>query len=698
MSFSSVKGFERHAVLLKTVARVLHNIASVFDLDMLLSRSVNIICKEFELSDVCTFLIDESGEWAKLQACSSEAGRAMAAQGHQLRINQESIVGASIADCKVCIESNAGKESATLKNPGFPSVGSVMSLPLIAGDDVIGALILQSEEEAAFEDGDLIALQIMAEQLAIAIRNAILNRKTHELLSQAERRAHLLYAANKVGKEIASVLDLEALMPKMVDTIVEEYGFYYAGVFLLDQNSEWAALRAAYGEAGKAMLAEGHKLEVGGNSMIGACIRLNEARIALDVGKERVHFKNPYLPNTRSEMALPLSFGGKVLGAVTIQSIDERAFTDDDITTLQTMADHLAVAIQNAYTLNTLQEVSTELLRNKVYETLADVVTEAIHWIGNKALPISMTIQRIRDDLVDGNTDPALLQEDFDLIARSAEQIIHAKEQIIGPAREHKPRPVLLTDVIQAAAHQNGISPDKLQFDIDDAASHVTADSTQFARILGYLLNNAIEAGANKIMIQARLANEKGYAQIRIKDDGSGMPRDVRDKAWTPFFTTKNGHDGLGLPAALHVVSQLHGNIYLTSMPGKGTEIDISLPVAHFPLITPPKLENAPRSILLIDDDDDWSKFFIKQLGKNVTHRTSAQIDPQSDLILVDEHLEATSVEAVLNAAKNALVISKVVVITAAFDVDRMTRILRQGVRDVRLKPYSLEELSGLWM
>jgi response regulator of citrate/malate metabolism len=110
-----------------------------------------------------------------------------------------------------------------------------------------------------------------------------------------------------------------------------------------------------------------------------------------------------------------------------------------------------------------------------------------------------------------------------------------------------------------------------------------------------------------------------------------------------------------------------------------------------------PNLENAPLSILLIDDHDDWAKFFIGHLGKSVKQRASVKIDPQADLILVDEHLDAASIETVLEAAKNAMVISKVIVITAALDVDRVTRTLRKGVRDVRLKPYSLEELSSLW-
>ncbi|MCJ7434320.1 MAG: GAF domain-containing protein, partial [Anaerolineales bacterium] len=536
----------------------------------------------------------------------------------------------------------------------------------------------------------------LADHLAIAIENINLNRKNHELLSQAERRGRLLRAANDVGKKVTSVLDLKELMPMMVNTIVEEYGFYYAGVFLLDESSEYATLRAGYGEAGKAMLAKGHRLQVGGNSMIGDCIRLNEARIAPDVDEESIHFRNPFLPNTRSEMALPLSFGRKVLAAVTIQSVEEHAFSESDISTLRIMADHLAVAIQNAYTMEILKTVSAELLRNKVYEALTVATTEAIHWIGNKALPISMTVQRLKKNLDENKLDTESLREDLVMIGGSSKQIIHAREQLIGPARERKPRPVLLADIIQAAAHQHGIESSRLKIKIALSAAYVIADSTQFTRILGGLFLNAMEAGATKIKIQADMADEKDYVQISIIDDGNGITREVLNKAWTPFFTTKRDHDGLGLPAALHVVSQLQGNIHLKSKPGKGATVDILLPIAH-PIMTLTDLNNIPHSILLIDDDDAWAKYLANHLGKFITRRADANINPQADLIIVDEHIEAIPFASVIDAAKQAGVISKTIVVTAALDVDRITRILRSGVRDVCLKPYGADELPNLW-
>lgn len=686
MKASHTTGAERQAALLQASARVSRSIASILDLNLLFNRTVDIICDEFGFYYAGVFVIDESGEWAVLKAGRGEAGRAMLAERHKLKIGGNSMIGAAIQTRSGRIALDVGKEAVFFRNPFLPKTRSEMALPLIAGDEVIGALTVQSEIEAAFSDDDIAALQTMADQLGVAIANARLHRQNQDLLRQAERRARLLQAANKVGKEVTSILSLDELLPKMVDTIVEAYGFYYAGIFLTDESGGWAHLRAGYGEAGKAMLAEGHKLQVGGSSMIGTCIHLNEARIALDVGEERVHFKNPHLPHTRSEMALPLSYGGKVLGAVTVQSVEERAFSPDDITSLQTMADHLAVAIHNAYTLEALNAAHAEILRNKVYEALTAATTEAIHWIGNKALPIRMTIARLKEDLASGQPDLESLGEDLDLIAEASEMIVQVKEQLIGQAREQKPRPVLLADVLQAACLTRKVQDVKVE--IAPEAAYVIADSTQLTRALGNLLQNAAEAGANAILFSAS-ADAKGQVYITLSDNGAGMSAEVLEKAWTPFYSTKAGHQGLGLPAALHVITQLQGQIQIHSEQGTGTTVHITLPAG---LPRGAEIGGQP-AILLFDDDDAWARFFLSAVpGAKRGERVS-----DADLLLVDQNLENADFDALIAEIQAAGLTAKTIVLTAAMDVDQMTRLLRSGICDVRLKPYSPAEIPALW-
>jgi len=682
---------QRHATLLKAAARAAKNITTILDPYELLQRTVDIICDEFGFYYAGVFLLDDLKQFAVLKAGRGEAGKAMINGEHKLAVGGNSMIGASIQNREGRIALDVGAEAVFFENPHLPGTRSEMALPLIVGDEALGALTVQSTEEAAFHAEDIAALQTMADQLAIAIQNSRLHR-------QAERRSRLLKAANRVGKEVASILDLDELLAHMVNIICEAYGLYYAGVFLIDDAGEYAVLRSGYGKAGKAMVADGHKLKIGTDSMIGACVAMGEARIALDVGEERVHFKNPHLPHTRSEMALPLIYGGKVLGAVTIQSSEERAFSEDDITTLSTMAEHLAVAINNAHLINELKDAHNEILRNKVFEALTTASTEAIHWIGNKTLPISLTVARMREEIAEGKVDPKSLKEDLDMIAESAAQITQVKEQLIGAVREQKPHAVLLVDALQTAARQRAVPEKALNLKIDPAAAYVIADSTQLVRALGNILQNALEAGAKSVTVTARTIEERGMLEIDIKDDGAGMSENIMQKAWSPFFTTRGvEHHGLGLPAAMHIVSQAQGRIALVSEKGKGTTVAIFLPQGR---VNDEALKaGSVKNVLLIDDNDDWANHFaesLKAMGVKLTQTTDLKKLPAADLVLVDEHLASVSLTDVFAALKKAGLLSKTVILTAAINPERVTQFLRDGVKDAQVKPYSNREVSEL--
>lgn len=162
------------------------------------------------------------------------------------------------------------------------------------------------------------------------------------------RRAMQLEASAEVGRAITSIFDVDQLLRKTVDLIRDRFGFYHAGVFLIDETGEWAVLQEATGEVGQQMKAQGHRLAVGDHSMVGWTAARHQPRIALDVGEDAVHFVNPLLPYTRSEMTQPLIMGGRLLGVLDTQSTEEAAFDEDDVRTLRIMADQIAVAIDNA--------------------------------------------------------------------------------------------------------------------------------------------------------------------------------------------------------------------------------------------------------------------------------------------------------------------------------------------------------------
>ncbi|MBC8503394.1 MAG: GAF domain-containing protein [Anaerolineales bacterium] len=179
--------------------------------------------------------------------------------------------------------------------------------------------------------------------------------------SDLERREVQIRTAAEISRAITAELDPNKIFEQVVSLIKERFGLYYVGVFMLDEEEQFAVLRVGTGDAGKNMIADGHKLAVDGNSMIGWSISNRQARIALDIGEDAVHFQNPHLPSTRSELALPMISEGHALGALTIQSIWPEAFDQDDITVLQGIADSLATSIHNANLFNQVQENLNEI-------------------------------------------------------------------------------------------------------------------------------------------------------------------------------------------------------------------------------------------------------------------------------------------------------------------------------------------------
>jgi DNA-binding LacI/PurR family transcriptional regulator/GAF domain-containing protein len=200
--------------------------------------------------------------------------------------------------------------------------------------------------EVGPQDGTI--YETLRGQISSALQGALLVQQVEERSRALQRRAIQLEAGAEVGRVITSVFDVDQLLHQTVDMIRDRFGFYHVGIFLLDEAGEWAVLQAATGEAGTQMKAQGHRLEVGESSMVGWTAFHRQPRIALDVGKDAVRFAHPLLPNTRSEMTLPLRVGERVLGVLNVQSTQEAAFDQDDVRSLQSMADQVAIAIENA--------------------------------------------------------------------------------------------------------------------------------------------------------------------------------------------------------------------------------------------------------------------------------------------------------------------------------------------------------------
>ena len=211
----------------------------------------------------------------------------------------------------------------------------------VAGGDLERVATVEREDEIG-------AVAQAFNSMTARLRDLIgsLEQRVTERTRDLERHSAYLEASAQVGHAAASILETDQLMRQVVDLIRERFGLYYVGLFLVE--GEWAVLRAGTGEAGRAMLARGHRLKVG-EGMVGWSIANAQARVALEAGEDAVRRVAAELPETRSEAALPLRSRGRVIGALTVQHVQPGAFDQDTIVVLQTMADQVAVALDNAH-------------------------------------------------------------------------------------------------------------------------------------------------------------------------------------------------------------------------------------------------------------------------------------------------------------------------------------------------------------
>jgi len=294
----------------------------------------------------------------------------------------------------------------------------------IAAGDLTRVAPVESEDEIG-------ALARAFNQMTAQLRDLVgsLEQRVADRTRDLERRARYLEASAQVARDAASVLEPQQLLERVVALIGERFGFYHAGIFLLDEAKEWAVLQAVSSEGGRRMLARNHRLKVGEVGIVGYVTGRGEPRVALDVGDDAVFFDNPDLPETRSEMALPLLVRGEIIGALDVQSREPEAFSDEDVAVLQTLADQVAMAISNARLFQQAQE-SLEAERRAYGELSREAWAEMLR--GRPVLGYTCDNSGVRP--VAGRSDA---HSDDDLPA--LEIPVAARGQVIGTISVHKP-------------------------------------------------------------------------------------------------------------------------------------------------------------------------------------------------------------------------------------------------------------------
>ena len=357
---------------------------------------------------------------------------------------EESIISSIIESRKPIVITDTAKDPRWGTGRGKDHVRSWIGTPLLSGDDTIGLLFLYHHKPGSYDHETADFTSAIAAQVSVAIRNTGLFR-------QVQRRSIQLQTAAEVSRAANSILEPNPLIQQTVTLIQDRFNLYYVGLFLVDESGEWtnepgrwAVLRAGTGDAGRIQIERGHKLEINSESMIGECIRTFEAQTPKSTSENTPRYINPLLPETKTEIALPLISRGQVIGAMSIQSQIENAFNMEDVAILQTMADQVANALQNANLFNLTQARAEELtVLNQMSQAVSQnleisSILRNVYLFASRLLDTSTFYIALYDDGTNEISFPFAIEENrnIDLPTRPlgagmTEYVIHNRETVL---------------------------------------------------------------------------------------------------------------------------------------------------------------------------------------------------------------------------------------------------------------------------
>lgn len=419
-----------------------------------------------------------------------------------------------------------------------------------------------------------------------------------DLEDKVQSRTQQIRAASEVARAASSSLDVKDVLQTSTKLISEQFGFYHAAVFTIAPDSQVAVLSDAYGASGEVLKAHHHRLKVGSQSLVGKATALGEAVIVQDVKQDEDYYANPFLPQTRSEAVFPMFSGGKVIGAIDVQSTEPLAFTPDNISILITLTDQVAVALQNArlfekqkadaIRLTEIDNLKSQFLENmsrELHAPLDTILNTSVTLLKGANGPLTpsqfKSIQAIHEtgknlsDMVDEILDMSKMDSgeiNLKVETFSFKSLLESSFSAVAASVANKPEITLLKTV-------------------EEDLPAVVGDRTRLHQVLIGLLSNAVEATQSGFVIlraqpvkllDPNTHEMEPFIEVSISDTGPGILPQNLEHIFEPFISTNTLVDGqpraLGLNMCWNVI-QLHGGrIWAESTYGEGAIFTFVIP------------------------------------------------------------------------------------------------------------------------
>ncbi len=457
--------------------------------------------------------------------------------------------------------------------------------PLTVRGEIIGQLAVAGWKNVPPEA--LVLASAMAERVSVHIENL-------RLFEQNEKRAHELGTVAAVSTTASTVLNPDELLQSVVDLTKERFNLYHAHIYLADASWNTLMLTAGAGEIGRQMVSEGHAIQLDSKkSLVARATHERQAVIANDVRSEAGFIPNPFLPETRSEMAVPMIVGDMVLGVFDVQSDTVGHFTEEDANIFATLAAQVGVALQNArlyveqsatvIQLRELDRLKSAFLANMSHELRTPL---------NSILGFADVILEELDGPLTEN-----MANDLGLIYKNGQHLLHLINDVLDMAKIESGRMNLslekfrVHDIIEEVVNITSplASEKNLSLFIEensDQEVEINADRTRVRQVMINIINNAIKF-TEKGRISTRVIRHGQQVLITVSDTGIGIPHDQLEAVFQEFIqvdissTRKAGGTGLGLPISRRLVEMHGGRLWVESsgVEGEGSTFFVELPL-----------------------------------------------------------------------------------------------------------------------
>lgn len=410
---------------------------------------------------------------------------------------------------------------------------------------------------------------------------------------EVERRAQQISTGAEIGRVATRLLDANELIVRVVELIHDRYGFYYVGLFLIDPARHVAVQRYGLDRGGRVFADGTYEWPVGSASIVGQVCAQGEAHIAPDVSRDPWYAPQSLLPDVRSEMALPLRLGERVIGALDVESAALYAFDHGDAVALQGLADQVAIALENA---RLYGELRTNYERLRALEQLRDDLTRMIVHDLRTPLTSFITGLPLLGELGELNESQRQL---LDRVVHGGDTLLGMVNNLLDIARmESGSLELYLTTV--TVPEVVGWAVDQVLLLADDRrlrlAQQIAADLPAFQadrdllrRVLVNLLGNAIRFSpvGGTVVLTVQPAAEAGFIQFTVTDDGPGISRQNFERIFEKFAQIgatpqeRKVSTGLGLTFCKLAVEAHGGRIWVESEENRGSAFKFVLPVGR---------------------------------------------------------------------------------------------------------------------